>query len=76
MANSYRRFRFIKPYIKSETERIPEGSELTIMENRIYFEGGMITPAYYYLMLQLIKDYDEGKEPKYLKEVPIPYNKV
>lgn len=43
--NNYRRFKFVKELKKSETEKIPVGSEITVLNDTIYFNGGMITPA-------------------------------
>lgn len=51
--NNYRRFKFVKELKKSETEKIPVGSEITVLNDTIYFNGGMITPANYnYLLMR------------------------
>lgn len=55
-------------------ETIPVGSELTILGDRIYFNGGQIMPGLYQLFMGLIQS--ELRKPHYLKEVPVPYNKV
>ena len=55
-------------------ETIPVGSELTILGDRIYFNGGQIMPGLYQLFMGLIRS--ELKKPHYLKEIPVPYNKV
>ena len=72
--DDYKRYRFVKEYKKSETEKIPVGSEVTIMNGRVYFNGGMTTPLFTKFFLDLIEL--EKKNSNYLKEVPIPYNKV
>lgn len=72
--DEYKRYRFVKEYVKSENEKIPVGSEITFMNGRIFFNGGMTTPLFTKLFLDLIEE--EKKSPNYLKEVPIPYNKV
>lgn len=70
----YKKFVFVKDFNKSETEKIPSGSELLVLNDKIYFNGGMITPANYFLFNSLIEK--EMEHPNYLREVPIPYNKV
>lgn len=72
--DDYRRYRFIKEYKKSETEKIPVGSEITVMNGRVYFNGGMTTPLFTKFFLDLIEA--EKDHQNYLREVPIPYNKV
>lgn len=69
----YKRFRFIKPY-KTFDGTIPVGSELTVMNATIYYNGGMLEPSFYNEFKKLIQK--EMKKSFYLKEVPIPYNKV
>lgn len=76
MADVYRRFRFIKPYTNKDGDTLPEGAELTILNDTIYYNDGMVTPVYYHMLRRLIDNCINGKEPNYLKEVPIPYNKV
>lgn len=69
----YKRFKFIMPFT-DRGETIPVGSELTILGDRIYFNGGQIMPGLYQLFMGLIQS--ELRKPHYLKEVPVPYNKV
>ena len=69
----YKRFRFVKPFT-CEFGTIPVDSEITILKEAIYFNGGMLNPHYYGLFKELINS--EVKNPCYLKEVPIPYNKI
>ena len=69
----YKRFRFIKPY-KTFDGIIPVGGELTVMNATIYYNGGMLEPSFYDEFKDLIQK--EMKKPFYLREVPIPYNKI
>lgn len=69
----YKRFRFIREY-KDFDGTIPVGAELTVNEGTIYYNGGMIEPSFYNQFKNLI--IQETKRPHYLKEVPIPYNKL
>lgn len=69
----YKRFKFIKPFI-DKGESVPVGSELIIMGERIYFNGYPIMPGVYDLFYDLIMK--ELKKKNYLRELPIPYNKV
>lgn len=69
----YKRFRFVKPF-NCEFGTIPTDSELTILKEAIYFNGGMLNPYYYNFFRDFINK--EVKEPNYLREIPIPHNKV
>lgn len=69
----FKRFIFVKSFT-DHGETIPCGSELTIMGDRIYFNGGQIMPGVYDLFYNLIMT--EIEKPHYLKEKRIPYNKV
>lgn len=69
----YRRFKFVKPFV-DHGEVVPAGSELTLMGDRVFFNGGQIMPGLHSLFYNLIMQ--EIKKPYYLREVPIPYNKV
>ena len=87
----YRRFKFVKPFI-DHGEVVPAGSELTLMGDRVFFNGGQIMPGLHNLFYNLIMQdgqimpglhnlfynliMQEIKKPYYLREVPIPYNKV
>lgn len=70
----YKKYRFIKEFSISNTEKIPVNSELYLYNDRLYFNGGMVSPAYYNILLKLIEM--EKVKPNFLKEVPIPYNKI
>lgn len=72
--NNYRRFKFVKELKKSETEKIPVGSEITVLNDTIYFNGGMITPTNYNYFNKLLAN--EIAYPYYLQEVIIPVDKV
>ena len=69
----YKRFKFVKPFI-DKGEIIPVGSELTVLGDRIYFNGGQIMPGLYRLFMELVQS--ELDKPHYLREIPVPYNKV
>lgn len=69
-----RRFRFVKEFVDKEG-KFPVGAEITIHGNNIYYNGGMVSPAYYDLLFDLV-EYEIKEGFNYLKEVPIPYNKV
>jgi hypothetical protein len=69
----YKRFRFVKPY-KTVDGTIPVGGELTVMNATIFYNGGMLEPSFYDEFKTLIQN--EMKKKNYLKEVPIPYNKI
>lgn len=69
----YKRFRFIKPY-KAFDGIIEPGNELTVLNGAIYYNGGMLEPSFYNEFKELIQT--EMKKQHYLREVPIPYNKV
>lgn len=68
----YKRFKVVKEIV-DKGEKIPIGSEITIMDDRIYFNGGQIMPGVYDLFRQIIER--EMTRPNFLREIPIPYNK-
>ncbi len=68
-----RKFVFIREY-ESCYGAIPKGSEIVLFRNFVYFNGGMVHPAYASVLIELISR--ELKEPKYLQEVSIIDNKV
>lgn len=72
--NDYRRYRFVKPLsVKEGNFRVND--EITILDGRIYFNGGMVMPTYYNLLSELI-EYETNEGFNYLRQVPIPYNKI
>lgn len=72
--NNYRRFKFVKNLTVEEGTFLA-GSEITVMGNRIYYNGGMIQPTYYDLFYDLI-EYETNEGFNYLREIPIPVNKI
>lgn len=68
------RYRFIKKYDSYEGT-IPEGSEITVMDNNaVYFNGGLVHTAYQNMLKKMIEDSKIRNE--YLRETSIPHNKV
>ena len=70
---NYRRFKLIQEYT-CEDGTLPVGSDIDVLGDRIMFNGGMIEPQYYRLLYKLITDPELSK--KYIREVPVPYNKI
>ena len=70
----YKRFKFVKPLTQPEGE-FKVGDEITIMEERVWFNGGFVTPKYRELLMDLV-EYESNEGWNYLREVPIPYNKL
>ena len=72
----YKRFIVIKDVgVEGIEQPIKKGSELTIMNDTIYFNGGMVDSMFYHIFSYLI-DQELLYGFYFLKEVPIPYNKV
>ena len=71
---NYKRYKFVKE-LKVKEGTFAVGSEITVLNDRIYFNGGQIQPAFYDLFYDLI-EYETIKGFNYLREVPIPYNKL
>lgn len=61
------KFEFVKDFVKSPSEKIPMGSELTYYNQGLYINNIMITPAYYNFFIKMIND--EIAKPNYLKKV-------
>jgi hypothetical protein len=74
MDKNYRRFEFVKDFKKSENEVLRKGDEIRLYNNLIYFNGGQVTPAAYTFLSEFLAK--EMVKPDYLRETPIPYNKV
>lgn len=72
--NDYKRYKFVKE-LKVAEGTFPIGAEITVMNDRIFYNGGMIQPSYYDLFYDLI-EYETNEGFKYLKEIPIPFNKI
>ena len=72
----YKRFIVIKDVgVEGFDQPIKKGSELTIMNDTIYFNGGMVDNMFYDIFRDLI-DQELRDGFRFLKEIPIPYNKV
>ena len=72
----YKRFIVIKDVgVEGLEQPIKKGSELTIMNDTIYFNGGMVDNMFYDIFRDLI-DQELRDRFHFQKEVPIPYNKV
>lgn len=70
----HRKFRVVKP-IELKDGTIPVGSTVTIINEAIYFNDGMLHTAFYELFHDLIEN-EVQNGFKYLREIPIPYNKL
>lgn len=72
----YKKFIVVKDIgIKGFNNTIKKGSEITVMNDTIYFNDGMVDTMFYDIFRDLIEmELKEGFN--YLKEVPILYNKV
>ena len=70
---NYRRFKLIQDYTCSDGTLVA-GSDIDVFGDRIMFNGGMIQPQYYNVLKELITNPDLSK--KYVREVPVPYNKI
>jgi hypothetical protein len=69
-----RRYKVVKP-IKFPEGEISIGTQLDIMYNRLYVNGGMVSPAYYGVLMDIIDNESENGY-NYLREVIIPLNKA
>lgn len=70
---NYRRFKLIQDYTCSDGTLVA-GSDIDVLGDRIMFNGGMIQPQYYNVLKELITNPELSK--KYIREVPVPYNKI
>lgn len=70
----YKRFKFVKE-LKQPEGTFKAGDEVTIMEGRVWYNNGMVQPTYRDLLMDLV-EYESINGWKYLREIPIPYNKV
>ena len=69
----YRRFKLIRDYTCPDGT-LQAGSDIDLLGDRLLYNGGMIEPQYYDVLMNLITD--EKLSKTYIKEVPIPYNKI
>lgn len=65
-------FKVVKE-IEDNGEKLPIGTEISIINNVIYVNGYQLMPGLYNMFYQLIQG--ELKSPNYLRECVIPYNK-
>lgn len=70
----YKRFKFVKEFKQPEGV-LKVNDEVTVMEDKVFYNGGMVQPNYRGLLLDLI-EYESNEGWNYLREIPIPYNKV
>lgn len=70
---AYKKYIFKKAYV-TEEGTIPQGSEIHVLRDAVYLNGGLIHPAYQ----RLIKDIVETPSLclEYLKEMPMIHNKI
>lgn len=68
------RYVFVKE-LKVDEGTFPVNAQIDVINGRIFYNGGMIQPTFYNLFYDLI-EYELIKGFNYLREVPIPYNKV
>jgi len=72
----YKRFIVVKDVgVEGFDKQIKKGSEITIMNDTIYFNGGMVDSMFYDIFRDLI-DQETKNGFYFLKEVTIPYNKI
>lgn len=71
----YKKFIFKKPFT-FEGQTLPQNTEISVVNDKIYVNGGQITPGYYSLFESLIEDYISGVDKTLLQETIIPYNKI
>lgn len=74
-----KRFVFVKDFTNGAGEKIKRGTVIDIMDNNILMEsntfgGQVIDPVLYNNLHDFIEE--EYMHPNYLKEVPVPYNKI
>lgn len=73
-----KRFKFVKPFYNQNGESIPVGTQVDIIDDKIWISGisggSQIPPEMYDSFHKFIED--EYAKPNYLKEIPVPYNKA
>ena len=65
-------FKVVKE-IEDNGEKIPVGTEISMVGNIIYVNRYQLMPGLYNMFYRLIQN--EIKQPNYLKQMVIPYNK-
>lgn len=73
--SNYVRYRIIKPIVLSPEEVLKPGDEITVMNGRIYYNGGLIMPAFYNFLKELVMRCEEDPNFTSMRRIPIPYNK-
>lgn len=79
-----KKFVFVKPFYNQSGECIPAGTEVEIVDNKIFMSystgGSQVPPSMYDSLKQFIEDeyaYEQKNgRPNYLHELPVPYNKA
>lgn len=72
---NYERYMFIRDFEREGEEHpIPHGAEITIMGNKVYFNGGIVGPGYREILLDIVNN--DTLRMKYLRKMVIPYNKI
>lgn len=73
-----KRFKFIKDFSNVAGGIIPKGTIIDIIDNKIFMQsntfGGQILESKMYDMIHTFIE-QEYKNPNYLQEIPVPYNK-
>ena len=64
----YRRFKFVKAY-KTKDGVLPVGGQIDVINDAIYYNGGMIEPSFYDDFKELVMR--ELEKPFYLRAVPV-----
>lgn len=68
-----KRFKLVKDYT-CEYGTLEAGNQFDVVKGFIYYNGGLIEGHWSPFFEKLIRE--EMEKPNYLREVPIPYNKV
>jgi hypothetical protein len=72
----YKRFKVIKDVgTQGLDQQIKKGTEITVIDDKIYCNGGMVDSMFYDIFFDLVKQ-ELSNGYHFLKEETIPYNKV
>ena len=76
--NKPRRFVFVKDFVLNEDAVCKKGTQIDLVEGRVFMQslqgGGQLFGYMHENVLKLIER--EDQEHNYLREVPVPYNKL